>query len=148
MSDQRMREAARHAPGSLEELAWGLRTGALRPRDPSQALTWFPSRRQIQNAAQALRCAGYMSGEEFKGYVGYTAWIVLCYWDPTRRWHPSEAGPGEPVFYCPPSRPRQHGIPPARVSERLLRWSRFVLDAAGATRIQGSGRQYERPAPT
>lgn len=131
MSDQRMREAARHAPGSLEELAWGLRTGALRPRDPSQVRPWFPSRQQIQCAAYALRCAGYMSGEEFRGYDDYTAWIVWGAWDPTRRWHPEpESMPGEPVFFCRASR-RHHTVPRVRVAERLIRWSRFVLDAAG-----------------
>lgn len=63
--------------------------------------------------------------------AGDTAWIVWGAWDPTRRWHPEpESMPGEPVFFCRASR-RHHTVPRVRVAERLIRWSRFVLDAAG-----------------
>ena len=122
-----MREAARHAPGSLEELAWGLRTGALRPRDPSQVRPWFPSRRQIWSATLVATRHGYMGSED------YAAWLVMGAWLPRSRgrWSTAEIEPGKAVAYCPPWRPRRYGIPLARVAERLIRGSRFVLDAAG-----------------
>lgn len=41
MIDARYRSAQRYAPGSLEELAWGLRTGELRPAGPRRA--WSPT---------------------------------------------------------------------------------------------------------
>ena len=111
MSDQRMREAARHAPGSLEELAWGLRTGALRPKSHAPR-DWSPTARQIFMAVDAVG-------------LDWSATSVIAAW--ARRhpkweaWVMSGGRRGRHLTHA------QYG----RVSSRLLRWSRFVLDAAG-----------------
>ena len=53
MIDARYRSAQRYAPGSLEELAWGLRTGELRPAGPRRA--WSPTPMQRLFAQDALQ---------------------------------------------------------------------------------------------
>lgn len=52
VSDARCRSAQRYAPGSLEELAWSLRTGTLRPAGPRRA--WAPTPAQRLFAQDAL----------------------------------------------------------------------------------------------
>lgn len=124
-----MREAARHAPGSLEELAWGLRTGALRPRDPSQVRPWFPSAGQRWRAERVLDLLENVRhlAPGWRDVLVVEAWLP-----PGSRWSCTlSATEPSTVAWCDPSRPARHGIPISRVVERLIRWSRFVLDAAG-----------------
>lgn len=126
MSDQDARRAARYAPGSLEELAWGVRTGQLVPRDPNHLLRpWVPSAAQLWRAERTLDVVA----NALHVISGWRYVLVLECWlgrDP--RWTCTlSATEPSPVAWCESSRPARHGIPLARVAERLVAWSRYVV---------------------
>lgn len=129
MGDQASRAAARHAPGSLEELAWGLRTGTLRPRDPSFARHWAPSASQRWRAERVLDLLENVRhlAPGWRDVLVVEAWLP-----PGSRWS-CTLSVTEPssVAWCEPSRPARHGILLARAAERLVAWSHRVVRAPG-----------------
>ena len=125
MGDQAARAAARHAPGSLEELAWGLRTGMLCPRDPSFVRPWAPSAGQLERAERVLDLLanGRHLTSEWLGVLILANWLVRG-----NRWTCTlSATEPSPVAWCEPSRPFRYGIPLARAAERLVAWSHRVV---------------------